>query len=398
MSEPFEMLEPEQAADRFGRGPVPAGPYRDPDWFADEIEAIFRQEWLHIGHVSEVPEPGAFVRRELPFAAAPLLVVHGKDDVIRTFYNVCTHRGTQLVEEAAGKRSQFSCRYHMWTFGTEGKLLSAPDFERFHIPKADCALKQVATQVLGGLIFVNLDPAPARSVSDHFGELAGLFEIMPVARAIDTTEITYEIEANWKVHFDNFQENYHLRFIHARTGASAIGPDNPMGYPTHYGFYGPHRSQTLWKNPAPPPLPQAVQLGARRAAGLPQPYQDSFRKVDLKLFPALHVVWLSPDTMFTHTHMPVSPTRTRSTIRMYWADTTDNASRAFAREFAVMSLRDVLAEDRDAVEAAQRGISSGVLDWINLQDHEVLLRHSHQQVVASVEAWRASRGSEGAGA
>ncbi len=391
MSGLFEMLEAEEAADRFGRGPIPAAPYYDPAWYADEIEAIFKRQWLHIGHVCEIPEPGNFIRRELDFAAAPLLIVRGKDGEVRTFYNVCTHRGTQLTQDDSGKRSQFSCPYHMWTYGTDGRLLSAPDFEKFHVAKEDCSLKQVATQVLGGLIFIHLGPDPAGSVRDQFGALADEFDKMPCAQAIATTEVSYEIEANWKVHYDNFQENYHLRFIHARTGGPAIGPANPMGYPTHYGFNGPHRSQTLWKNPDPPQLPASMMLSSMRAAALPQPFARDFVKTDFKLFPCLHVVWLSPDTMFTHTHMPVSATRTRSRIRMYWASESESASRAFAREFAMMSLRDVLSEDRDAVEAAQRGIASGVLETINLQDHEVLLRHSYQQVVARVTDWRAAR-------
>jgi phenylpropionate dioxygenase-like ring-hydroxylating dioxygenase large terminal subunit len=384
----FETFEAEAAAALFGRGPVSAEPYYDKQWYADEIDAIFKRSWLHVGHVCEIPEPGSFVRRDLIFARAPLLIVRGRKGAVRTFYNVCTHRGTQLVEDQAGKKSQFSCPYHRWTFGTDGALLSAPDFDRFYVAKADCALKQVQTQVLGGLIFVNLDPHPAQSVRDHFGILAQQFDRLPTGQATRMTQFSYEIEANWKVHFDNFQENYHLKFIHPRTGAMAVGPENPMGYPTHYGFSGPHRGQTLWKNPSPPPLPALLQIVGDRSAALPQPYAATFEKVDMKLFPALHVVWLSPDTVFTHTHMPVGPTRTRSTVRIYWNDEAENASRAFVREFAAMSLRDVLSEDRDAVQAAQLGISSGVLNQINLQDHEVLLRHSHQQVVQQIMAWR----------
>jgi hypothetical protein len=52
-----------------------------------------------------------------------------------------------------------------------------------------------------------------------------------------------------------------LRFIHPRTGEQAIGADNPFGYPTHYGFLGPHRSQTLWRNPEPGPIPPTILMG-----------------------------------------------------------------------------------------------------------------------------------------
>jgi phenylpropionate dioxygenase-like ring-hydroxylating dioxygenase large terminal subunit len=382
------MLPVEDAAKLRGRGPVSARPYHDPEWWELERQAIFMRTWLHIGHVCEIPEPGSFIRRDVPFARASLLIVRGRDGAVRTFHNACTHRGTELVEESSGRRGQFSCRYHMWTFGTDGRLLSAPDFERFYVEKEACALKQVPTEVLAGMIFIAFDPQ--ESLREFFGAIAGEMEVLPVARAVDFTEWTYEIAANWKLNFDNFQENYHLRFIHPRTGEQTIGPDNPFGYPTHYGFAGPHRSQTLWKNPAPPPLPPSLLAAGMRGAGLPAE-APPFPKTDFKLFPCLHVVGLPPGTQYTHTMMPLGPDRTRGTIRMYWTAAADSASRLFAREFAAMSIRDVLAEDRWAVEAGQRGVSGGAIEQVHFQDHEMLLRHLYETVERKVADYLAER-------
>jgi phenylpropionate dioxygenase-like ring-hydroxylating dioxygenase large terminal subunit len=385
------MLPTEEAAKLRGRGPVSSRPYYDPEWWELEKQAIFLRTWLHVGHVCEIPEPGSFIRREIEFANASLLIVRGKDGEVRTFHNVCTHRGTQLTDEAAGKASKFSCRYHMWTFGTDGALLSAPDFERFYVAKEDCALKQVQTQVLAGLIFINFDPQPKGSVREFFGPIAAEMEGLPMARAVDFTEWTYEIDANWKLNFDNFQENYHLRFIHPRTGAQTIGPDNPFGYPTHYGFSGPHRSQTLWKNPDPPPTPPTLLMGYARAAALAAKDGADFPKTDFKLFPAFHIVGLPPAQQYTHTMLPLGPGRTRGSIRMYWTTKAENASRVFAREFGAMSIRDVLSEDRWAVEAGQRGIAQGTIEQVHFQDHEMLLRHLYETVQEKVAAYLAER-------
>jgi phenylpropionate dioxygenase-like ring-hydroxylating dioxygenase large terminal subunit len=382
------MLPTEEAAKLRGSGPVSARPYYDPEWWELERKAIFLKSWLHIGHVCEVPEPGSFIRREVEFARASLLIVRGKDGAVRTFHNVCTHRGTQLVDEAAGKRAQFSCPYHMWTFGSDGRLLSAPDFERFHVDKEDCALKQVRTEVLAGMIFINFDPQPKETAREFFGPIADELELLPMARATCFTEWTYEIEANWKTHFDNFQENYHLRFIHPRTGEQTIGPDNPFGYPTHYGFSGPHRSQTLWRNPDPPPIAPTLLIGHARGAARAE---KSFPKTDFKLFPCLHVVGLPPGQQFTHTHWPLGPSRTRSIVRMYWTAETDSASCAFFRELAAMSIRDVLSEDRWAVEAGQRGMGRGAIDQIRFQDHEMLLRHLYETVQEKVAEYLADQ-------
>ena len=180
-----------------------------------------------------------------------------------------------------------------------------------------------------------------------------------------------------------------MRFIHPRTGASALGEENPFGYPGAYGFLGPHRSQTLWKNPNPPPFPPTLVLGATRSAQLAAQDGLAFVKTDFKLFPAFHVVGLPPN-QYTHTHYPMGPSRTRGQIRMYWTKQTDSASLAFAREAAMMAVRDVLSEDRAAVEAGQRGI--GGIEKVYFQDHEVLPRHLYNEVVARVEAFVAKRG------
>jgi phenylpropionate dioxygenase-like ring-hydroxylating dioxygenase large terminal subunit len=388
------MLPVEEAAKLRGRGPVSSRPYYDPERWELERKAIFMKSWLHVGHVCEIPEPGSFIRREVEFARASLLVIRGKDGEVRAFHNVCTHRGTQLVDEASGKRSQFSCRYHMWTFGTDGRLMSAPDFDRFYVAKEDCSLKRLPTQVLAGMIFVNFDPSPKQSVREFFGPIADEMEQLPVARAVEFTEWVYEIEANWKLNFDNFQENYHLRFIHPRTGAQAFGPENPLGYPSHYGFSGPHRSQTLWFNPDPPPPPQSLVMAYTRDAALAAKDGLSFPKTDFKLFPCLHIVGLPPSQQFTHTLMPLGPTRTRATVRMYWTSPVDCASRLYAREFGAMTIRDVLSEDRLAVESGQRGISSGAVEKVHFQDHEMLLRHLYEMVEAKVAEYLAEQGGD----
>jgi len=125
-----------------GTRPIPTKPYYDPEWYADEIEAIFKRSWIQIGHICELPQPDSYIVRELEFAGVSLLITRGSDGEVRAMHNVCTHRGTQLVDTREGAGRKFSCRYHMWTFAQDGSLLSAPDFERFYVDKADCGLKR----------------------------------------------------------------------------------------------------------------------------------------------------------------------------------------------------------------------------------------------------------------
>jgi phenylpropionate dioxygenase-like ring-hydroxylating dioxygenase large terminal subunit len=399
MNEQVSTYEPVRREDVafLGTDPVPAAPYHDPAWFELEREAVFKRSWINVGHLCELPENGSFIRRELEVAKASILIVRGKDGEVRAFHNVCTHRGTQLVEEAQGRASKFSCPYHMWTFGEDGKLLSAPDFEQFTVKKEDCALPQVALEVIAGLIFVNLGQ-PETSLREELGDLATRMEGLPVAQATTFAEYVYEIDANWKLTYDNFQENYHLRFIHPRTGAAAGGKDNPFGYPVHYGFQNEHRTQRIWTNPdpgAPSPVMGSAykRTGAslmRRGLITPAVGNDYYA-----LFPAFFLFG-NPATHFVHNVYPVASNKSRGVIRMYFVGDDHDASERFAREYSMAVARDIHSEDRAVIERGQKGLESGALDVIHLQTNEALIRHLFNAVDGRVRAYKAELEAKGA--
>jgi len=234
-----------------GTDPIPAKAYYDPEYFEAERQAIFMRTWIQIGHVCELPAPGTWIRRELEFAKASILIVRGKDGNIRAFHNACTHRGTQLVEEESGKGSNFLCPYHMWNFGDDGQLRAAPDFERFSVTKEECALPQVAVDVCAQLIFVNLDPNPAQGLRDYLGDYAAELETLPVAKATTFHEYSYEIDANWKITMEAFMESYHAYVTHpqlmpftgdANAAYHVLGDHVNVNY-TPFGVVSPHVEQ-----------------------------------------------------------------------------------------------------------------------------------------------------------
>jgi phenylpropionate dioxygenase-like ring-hydroxylating dioxygenase large terminal subunit len=382
-----------------GTDPIPAAPYYDPAYFELEREAIFRRTWLQIGHVCELPEPGSFIVRPVEAVNASILIVRSKEGMLRAFHNVCTHRGTQLVAQDSGNAARFTCRYHAWTFGLDGTLMSAPDFERFYVEKSACSLPEVHVDVCAGLIFINLADTPDQGLRDYLGPLAEQLEALPVARATTFGEYVYEIDANWKLTFDNFQENYHLRFIHSRSGAAAVGEENPFGYPTRYSFYGPHRTQTIWANPNAVPTPiQAFAFGKSFEFAAQEGFAAGIMGKDyFGLFPNFFLFG-SPTQHFSHTVMPLSAGRSRGIFRFYWIGDDDSASKRFAREYAMACGRDIHAEDRAVIEAGQRGLASGALKVIHFQEQEVLCRHFFHAINSRVQAYKDSLSLSGAAA
>ena len=349
------------------------------------------RSWINVGHVCEIPDAGSFVRCELEFARASLLIVRGKDGEVRALHNVCSHRGTQLVDEAAGRKSNFSCRYHMWTFGTDGALLSAPDFERFHVEKKDCALRQVSVGVCGGLIFISFNPQ--QSLQEYLGPMAQRLESLAVARATTFHEYVYEIDANWKLTYDNFQENYHLRFIHPRSSGPGTGPDNPFGYPSSFSLEGRHRMQTIWTNPGAT-MPEGQMIPFMR--GMPRLAADGLMELPhgrdyLALFPNFFLL-CTPGNHFLHTVLPLGPEKSRGVIRLYWVGEDETASVRYFREAIMATTRDIHSEDVAVIEAGQRGLSSGALEHVHFQEKEILCRHLIKVVEDEVAAYEAEQG------
>jgi phenylpropionate dioxygenase-like ring-hydroxylating dioxygenase large terminal subunit len=383
-----ESVLPRPDTHDLGTDPIPTGPYHRPEYFEAERDAIFTRTWLEIGHVCELPEPNSYIVRDLEVANTTVLITRGKDGEIRAFHNVCTHRATQLVHDRGGRRSSFSCQYHGWNFTPDGRLRSAPDFGNFYVDKAQCGLPKVSVDVCAGLIFINLDPDPRQSLREFLGPMADKLELLPVAAATTFTEYVYEIDANWKLTFDNFQENYHLRFIHPRSGGNGpTGPDNPFGYPTNIGFSGPHRHQTVWTNPEFSPAEvQGIALMKQLEGAMAR--QLEFNMDYLVLFPNFFIFGMAIQH-FSHVVYPVSATKSRGVVRLYWVGDDANASERFAREYAACTTLDIHSEDREVIEAGQRGISSGALSHIHFQAQEVLLRHLYQQVDAAVSARQA---------
>ena len=375
-----------------GQAPIPAKAYYDPEWFELERQAVFLRTWFPIGHVCEVPEPGSFIRREVEFARASLLITRGKDGVIRALHNACTHRGTQLTEAEQGKQPSFTCRYHAWTFASDGALLSAPEFEKFALAKKDCALKQVSCAVHAGLIFINFDPQPGQDLHAFLGPLADGMESVPCAQATQFSEYVYEINANWKLTYDNFQENYHLRFIHPSSAKAGLGEINPFGYPTAMALHDPHRTQAIWSNPdAAASLTPGQMLGF--AAGAKATMRGDVpdnpeNRTYFALFPSFFMLGSSGNN-FSHTVYPISAEKSRGVIRIYWINDDLTASTRYAREYTTAVTRDIHSEDISVIEAGQRGLASGALEHVHFQQQEVLCRHLYMMVEQAVRAYQA---------
>lgn len=370
-----------------GTDPVPARYYYDAGWYELERKAVWMRSWINVGHVCELPEAGSFIRREIEFARASIIITRGKDGTINAFHNACSHRGTQIVSETCGKKNTFSCPYHMWTFGTDGRLLSAPDFERFYTDKESVSLKKVSVGTRAGLIFICMDPQ--QSLDEYLGDMGPRMDNLAVAKATEFHEYVYEIDANWKLTYDNFQENYHLRFIHPRSAGPGCWEDNPFGYPSDFTLNGKHRTQTISTNPEPQVTPMQALPFMKL---MPRLMRDGLvggadDRNYFALFPNFFLL-CTPGNHFLHTVMPLGPEKSRGVIRLYWSGEDETAGVRYAREAIMATTRDIHSEDVAVIQAGQRGLSSGALEHVHFMEKEILCRHLIKVVEDTVEAYK----------
>lgn len=195
---------------------LPGWAYTDPALFLREREEIFYRTWHYAGALQELEQPGDYVTADL--LDQSVIVIRGKDGVLRAFHNVCQHRAHQLLR-GCGRAKVITCPYHAWSFHADGRLRTARGAET--LPNFDAkefALKPVRVEVFAKhFVFFNLDP-DAQPLSELAGDLeAELESEIPHFHELRPTGPASgygSMKANWKVAVDNYLECYHCRPAH----------------------------------------------------------------------------------------------------------------------------------------------------------------------------------------
>lgn len=191
---------------------IPSSWYTDPRFFPFEQEALFARQWHYAGHVSQLPDAGDFVTASV--AGNPLILVRGRDDEVRAFYNVCRHRGGPLATDWRGHAGMLQCKYHGWTYRLDGSLRGVPRFERTELfDKKDFGLIPIAVQAWEGVLFVRLADAPTPLGAVMEGVRERITPLRLNGLQFYRRDY-YEVACNWKVYVDNYLEGYHIPLVH----------------------------------------------------------------------------------------------------------------------------------------------------------------------------------------
>jgi phenylpropionate dioxygenase-like ring-hydroxylating dioxygenase large terminal subunit len=311
----------------------PVSHYLSPDRFQAEITQVMRRTPTPFCPSAALPEAGSYVARQA--ALTPILAVRGQDGQVRAFRNACRHRGVQLVE-GAGCKSAFTCRYHAWTYGLDGRLRGVPHEAGFPgLDKASHGLVPVGVREVGGIVFVTQDgPGPDADL-DLVPDLLG--DGWRYVSAGDQ-----DIPANWKIVTEGVLEGYHIRATHAETFYPRQYDNITLveGFGRHSRVTFPYRAiERLREAPAE----------ARRCDGVLTHVYHLFPNAAVATFPTHRVLTIFEPLAIDRTRM-VSYTLTNR------PDDPESLS-------AVDKGRDFVTEgtdeDREVQSAVQRGLAAG---------------------------------------
>ncbi|HUQ20440.1 MAG TPA: aromatic ring-hydroxylating dioxygenase subunit alpha [Gemmatimonadaceae bacterium] len=317
---------------------LPAAVYSNPEYYALQKDAVFARSWQWAGDADRVRAPG----HVLPFTLLegcldePLVLVSDEDAKLRCLSNVCTHRGT-LVVEGEGHLKTLRCRYHGRRFALDGSFVSMPEFDGAeNFPTAADDLPKLQLHRWGPLLFTGINPSI--SFDDWIAPVEKRVGWMPFDqfRRDAKTSRDYLINANWALYCDNFLEEFHLPYVHQ-------GLSEQLDYSSYY-------TETFDSG--------SVQIGTAQPGeivfDLPSGHPESGKRV------AAFYFWLFPNLMLNfypwglslNLVSPLGPTRSRvSFISYVWNESLRDKG-------AGGDLHKVEMEDEEIVESVQRGVAS----------------------------------------
>lgn len=340
--------------------------YTCPEQLARERELFFRRGPLNIGLGCLLPSPGDWMTHD--YSGVPILLVRQEDSSLRAFLNVCRHRGARVAEGCGNGARRFTCPYHAWTYGADGKLVARPDERSFaEIDKAARGLRELPVVEKHGMIWLSPTPGEAFDIDAQLGGL----ERDLAAYGLDTyhhyeTRVL-ERSINWKIVIDTFLESYHLRALHKDTV-------DPILH-SNLGTFDPFARNLR-------------MIIARRTIGKLREKPET----EWNIIPYTAIVCvLFPNTVFImqgdhletwHVYPTgADPDRSVMYVSLYTPEkaVTEKARRHWDRNMELL-LATVEKEDFPLSEGIQRGFYSGAQDEVLFGRNEPCLHHFHRSV------------------
>ncbi|MBE1284655.1 MAG: Rieske 2Fe-2S domain-containing protein [Rhodobacteraceae bacterium] len=186
--------------------------YTAPHLAEREIDVVFRGNWFGVGRADMVREPGDYVTFDV--AGQSIILLRDTSGSLQAFANTCRHRGARLLD-GQGRCKGIRCPFHSWFYGLDGRLVAAPHMDNAKgFEKHDNGLVAYRAAERLGFAFVCLSPE-APDLDACLGDFAQIHAQWPLKDLVTVRRQELEVNCNWKIFLEVFNEYYHLPFVHA---------------------------------------------------------------------------------------------------------------------------------------------------------------------------------------
>ena len=347
----------------------PVAKYTDPDRLQQEIDILFRKFPLILGHASDLKEPGDFMTHDE--TGVPILVTRSQDGEIRAFLNVCRHRGARLEDAPCGKARTFTCPYHAWTYGLDGKLRGMPQPVGFqNVDRSELGLVALPAFERFGMIWVV--PSVRKDPLDLDAWIAPMEEQLKSLN-LDSHVVfrkwSLDRKMSWRLALEGFQESYHFCSAHRETACAGYLDNQSV----HLNFK-PHVRHAV-------PLPNVLDL--RDKDPDTWEYRPHFMTQNY-IFPA-NFIQVMTDHVYVHTIIPTGPGTCVFQCMMLIdkPPATEKAERYWQKNYDL--IRVVFDEDFVIGEGIQKGLATGANENFVFGKYECGLHFGQQAIDEALE-------------
>ena len=340
--------------------------YTSDDYLAYEKERIFSDKWTVIGVASSIPNPGD--AKPYNLLGIPLILIRDKDNKVRVFHNVCSHRGFKLLDKQCSLRNVIRCPYHYWSYDFEGNLVSTPHIgglnkhqsEKFDKSKSN--LKEVKTKVWMDIVFVNINSNEIdfdeyiKPLEQRWSNFINKEDYGLIVHSNDYGYFNLEVNSNWKFAIENYCESYHLPTIHPELNKVSDINDHYhiQGLPNRFAGQGSKKYE------------QPIQ-GNKKFNTFPNWKKNMLKNSEyIALFPNV-MIGLHIDHFYVFWLEPLSIDKTKEHMQIYYVgnESANGDELKKLRKENARFWKDVMLEDVSAIEGMQKGRCSPIYNGGN---------------------------------
>ncbi len=360
--------------------------YTSKEYTLIERKKLFEDKWIVIGVASSLPNIGD--ARPIDLLGMPILIVRTKNNQIKVFHNICSHRGVKLVREPGKIKNVIRCPYHSWSYNLDGELIATPHIGGMDIhqspefEKSKSNLKEIRSYIWLDLIMININNNEI-SFEDYIKPLSERWEkFWPIKdrdliyHADDYGYFKLDAKCNWKFAIENYCESYHLPWVHPGLNSYSKLEDHYhiQGLPNRFAgqgtvVYNP-RFKGSEKFPCFPNWPKNKENVAEYVA----------------LFPNV-MLGIHKDHYYAYWLEPINHEYTLEHMEIYYVGDEAANSKKFKslREQNHKQWEDIQKEDVDIIQGMQIGRNSPVYNGGNFSPKmDNPTHHFHKWVATNI--------------